>query len=34
MRKCRQGFHGRNVSPSFGVVRCEIRRRRDGFRPY
>lgn len=34
MRKCRQGFHGRNVSPSFGVVRCEVRRPRDIFGPY
>ena len=34
MRKCRQGFRGRNVMPSFGVVRCEIHRPGISFGPY
>ena len=34
MRKCRQGFRGRNVMPSFGVVRCEIHRPGRSFGPY
>ena len=34
MRKCRQGFRGRNIMPSYGMVRCEIHRPGFTYGPY
>jgi hypothetical protein len=34
MRKCKQGFRGRNVMPSFGMVRCQIHVPGRTFGPY
>ena len=34
MRKCKQGFRGRNVMPSYGMVRCQIHVPGRTFGPY